>query len=285
MQKILAVLNELDAAQGVLERARFLAAQFHAELGLLRPVQSPVGDWQNYLPAGKFESLRDAILAAEAARFDALRGAGAGEVVWCERGYRCIAERAEAMGANLILMEASRHGLLENLIHRADDWHLLRETPCPVLLLPRQPRPMTAVIAAVDALAEGVEQELLAERVLDAASAFARAQQVPLRVVTVMPDPALIYASPIPVSLSGDLIDELRARASAAQRSLLERIGLKADEARIEIGRVEDVLATLAADGLLVIGSVANRGLRGLVLGNTAERILHHMTTEMLVVN
>jgi nucleotide-binding universal stress UspA family protein len=45
------------------------------------------------------------------------------------------------------------------------------------------------------------------------------------------------------------------------------------------------VLAQLAADALLVIGSVANKGLKGLVLGNTAERVLHHVTTEMLVVN
>ncbi|MFZ5653302.1 MAG: universal stress protein [Pseudomonadota bacterium] len=285
MQQLLAVLGEPDEAQRVLARARFLAAQFHARLRLLLPVQSPLGDWQKYLPAGNVESVREAILAAETARFDALRGADEGEVIWCERRYRGIADRALAMGADLILMEASRHGLLENLIHHADDWHLLREAPCPVLLLPRKPQPIRAVIAAVDALAEGPEQELLAERVLDAASAFAHAEQVPLRVVTVMPDPALIYASPVAVPLSADLITELQARAGAAQRELLERIGLRVDEARIETGRVEDVLAAAAADGLLVIGSVANRGLKGLVLGNTAERILRHMTTEMLVVN
>lgn len=285
MQKILAVISEWDTGPRVLERARFLAAQLHAELALLRPVQSQVGEWHRYLPPGDFAPLRDAIMAAERERFETARGADPGEVLWCERAYRVVVEQAESQGANLIVMEASRHGLLENIIHRADDWHLLREAPCPVLLLPRTPRPLTSVVAAVDALAEGPEQELLAERVLDAASAFARAQQVPLRVVTVMPDPAMIYASPMAVPLSTDVIGELNERARGAQQALLQRIGLSADEQRIETGRVEDVLAELAADGLLVIGSVANRGLKGLVLGNTAERILYHMTTEMLVVN
>ena len=36
---------------------------------------------------------------------------------------------------------------------------------------------------------------------------------------------------------------------------------------------------------LIIIGTVARSGLMGTVVGNTAERVLHHVTTEMLVVN
>jgi universal stress protein E len=81
------------------------------------------------------------------------------------------------------------------------------------------------------------------------------------------------------------ILDELTERARFAQQALLARIGLHADAVRVESGRVEDVVTELAADGLLVIGSAANKGLKGMVMGNTAERILHRMTTEMLVVN
>ncbi len=285
MQRLLAVINEWEAAPRVIERARFLAEKFHAELQLLRPVESQLGDWHRYLPPGNYEPLRDAIMATERERFATACGAEAGQVIWSERVYRTVVEQAEALGANLIVMEASRRGPLETLIHRADDWHLLREAPSPVLLLPRTPRPLQVVIAAVDALADGQAQALLAERVLDAASAFARAEQLPLQVVTVMPDPASIYASPVAVPISTDVIGELKGRAAIAQQELLQRLGLTADACRIEVGRVEDVLAEVAAEGLLVIGSVANKGLKGFVLGNTAERVLYQMTTEMLVVN
>lgn len=264
-------------------RARHLAAQFHGELVLLRPVVAQFGGWHQVLATGHLAQLRDDILAVERERFSALCGDDRGEVLWCERVYRAVVDQAEALGAELIVIEAARHGHLERLIH-ADDWHLLREAPCPVLVLPRVPKTVTAVIAAVDALADGPEQGLLAERVLDQASAFAHAQGVPLTVVTVVPDPALIYASSMVVPLANGLIDELVARARRAQQALLERIGLKPEATRVEIGRVEDVLADLAADALLVIGSAANKGFKGLVLGNTAERVLLHVSTEMLVV-
>ena len=284
MQCMLAVVAELQDAERVVERARQLAAQFRGELVLLHPVQEQLGGWQKVLGAGHLEQLRDDILAVERERFAALCGGDRGEVLWCERSYRAVVDRAEALGAELIVIEANRHGALEHLFH-ADDWHLLREAPCPVLVLPRAPRPVTSVIAAVDALAEGPEQELLAERVLDQANAFAHAHGLPLTVVTVVPDPALIYASPVAVPLTADLIGELTERARRAQHALLERIGLEPEAARVETGRVEDALAQLATDALLVIGSVANKGLKGLVLGNTAERVLHRVTTEMLVVN
>lgn len=285
MQRLLVVITDVQGAQQVVVRARQLAAQFRAELLLVRPVQAQLGEWQRFLPAGNFARLRDDILAAERQQFSAIRGQDPGEVLWCERVYRAVVDKATDWGADLILMQSSRQGVLESLLQHADDWHLLREAPCPVLLLPRVANPITEVIAAVDALAEGPEQELLAERVLDLASAFAHAHALPLTVVTVVTDPALIYASPVAVPLGSDLIGELTARARQAQQELLQRIGLQADAVRVATGRVEEVLADLAATGLLVIGSAANKGLKGLVLGNTAERILHRIATEMLVVN
>ncbi|MBI2783773.1 MAG: universal stress protein [Gammaproteobacteria bacterium] len=285
MEKVLAVIASWDDADQVLARARHLAERLHTHCEFLRPVHAQVRELQHYMDAAAFGEIQEQILEIERARLDALRGDDPGEVVWCQRVYRAVVEHAELIGADLILMSASRQGALANLIHRADDWHLLREAPCPVLLLPRVPKPIQRVIAAVDALSEGTEQELLSERVLDAAAAFAHAHAVPLTVITVVPDPALIYASPVAVPMGEQILDELTERARFAQQALLARIGLHADAVRVESGRVEDVVTELAADGLLVIGSAANKGLKGMVMGNTAERILHRMTTEMLVVN
>lgn len=283
MEKILAVIAEWDDADRVVARARHLAERLHTRCEVLRPVRAQIRELEHYVAPDEFAKVQAQMLAAERARLDALRGDEPGEVVWCQRVYRAVVERAELVGADLIVMAASQHGVLDNLMHRADDWHLLREAPCPVLLLPREPVSIQKVVAAVDAMSD--EHELLSERVLDEAAALARAHEVPLTVVTVVPDPALVYASPVAVPVSEQIINEWTDRARATQHALLERIGLHADVARIETGRVEAVVSALAAGGLLVIGSVANKGLKGMVLGNTAERILHHMTTEMLVVN
>ena len=51
-------------------------------------------------------------------------------------------------------------------------------------------------------------------------------------------------------------------------------------------GQVELELAELVADSsLLVIGSAANRGLAGKFIGNTSEKVLHYLTSDMLVVH
>ena len=51
-------------------------------------------------------------------------------------------------------------------------------------------------------------------------------------------------------------------------------------------GQVERELAELVGDSsLLVIGSAANRGLAGKFIGNTSEKVLHYLTSDMLVVH
>jgi nucleotide-binding universal stress UspA family protein len=55
---------------------------------------------------------------------------------------------------------------------------------------------------------------------------------------------------------------------------------------KVLTGQVESELAeVVASSSLLVIGSAANRGLAGKFLGNTSEKILHYLTSDMLVVH
>jgi universal stress protein E len=58
---------------------------------------------------------------------------------------------------------------------------------------------------------------------------------------------------------------------------------LYADEGRAEfvIGQLAD---NLNAD-LVVVGTHARAGLKGMLLGNTAERLVHHLTTDVLTIH
>ncbi len=287
MEKLLAVITDWENGERVLERTQYLADKLHADFAVYRPVHAQLGEMQKYIGFDDFERLRDQIMVEERHQLSAFCEGKTADFhsEWCERVHLAISGEAERQGAGLVVMAASRHGVLANLAHRADDWHLLRELTCPVLMLPETNALPDKVVAAVDCLDDDDEHQQLAERVLDSARAFSKAFAVPLTAITVTPDPALIYANLVSVPFNMDFQAEADKRARESLQRLLDRMGLTVDSVRVEAGRVEGIVTDAAEDGLLVIGSAANQGLKGMFLGNTAERILHHMKTEMLVVN
>ena len=164
--------------------------------------------------------------------------------------------------------------------------HLFRDAPCPVLSMVREPKPVTEVVAAIDALDASENHRQLSARVVDYARALAKAEGVPLCVLSAVPDPALMYAGLVNAPMSGNFLEQTVDKARENLHLLLTHLGVDADRIEVKAGRVEDVVTLEGeAGGLLVIGSAANKGLKGFLIGNTAERILQHMRSDMLVVN
>ncbi len=287
METILAVITDWDDGPAVAGRAQFLAAKLHAQVELFRPVHARLGELNKYIGFDNFDALRDEIMVAENKRLHALNADYKARTrsQWCDRVHSAIVSEAERTSAGLVIMMASHHSLLATLAHTPDDWHLLRDAPCPVWMMTREARHLDSVVAAVDCLDESAQQQKLSARVIDQARAMATAHQLPLTVVVVVPDPALIYASMVNVPVTVDYLTELEQQADGKLRALLAHLGVAADRVLVKSGRVEDVLVNLAGQGLLVIGSRANKGVKGLLLGNSAERILNHMQSDMLVVN
>lgn len=287
METILAVITNWDDAPVVVRRAQFLAAKLHTQVELFRPVHARLGELNKYIGFDNFDALRDDIMTAEDKLLAKLNTGQKmrARSLWCDRVHSAIVSEAERTSAGLVVMMTSHHSLFANLAHTPDDWHLLRDAPCPVWMMTRETRDMDKVVAAVDCLDESEQQQKLSARVIDQARAMATAHQLPLTVVTVVPDPALIYASMVNVPVTVDYLTQLEQQAESKLHALLAHLGVTADNVLVKSGRVEDVLVNLAGYGLLVIGSRANKGVKGLLLGNSAERILNHMQSDMLVVN
>lgn len=296
MENILAIITDWDDAQALMARAGRLAEQFNTRLEVLRPVHSPLAEIDKYVGFGEVSNLRDAIMDAERERVRELcahqqgsrdiLGHVVSHVEWCERVHETIVEKAESYGAGLIVIMASHDSILSKLIHTPDDWHLFRNSPCPVLSLVRDRQPISRVIAAIDALDLSEAHKLLSAQVIDQARAMARAEDVPLTVLSVVPDPALLYAGLVNAPMSGDFQLEAMARAKQNLQDMLQHLGVTADAIEVKAGRIEDVATREGKEGgLLVIGSAANKGIKGFWIGNTAERILHHMQSDMLVVS
>ncbi|MBL4782774.1 MAG: universal stress protein [Porticoccaceae bacterium] len=289
MENVLAVINHWHDAEAVLSAAEKLAAQFHSGLEVLVTVHDQLGELSKYINWQDFSQLQAEIVEAEGARLESLC-AGKNyrqHVEWTTSVHSTIVEKAESYGAGLIVMMASHDPMLSILIHTPDDWHLFRDTPCPVLALVKERRACKQVIAGIDALDSHEAHRQLSARVLDNAAALAKAEGVPLKVLCVVPDPALVYAGIVNAPMSGDFLLDTMAIAKTKAKELVAHLGISPAAIDVVTGRVEDVVSrrALQDDALLVIGNASNKGFKALLLGNTAERILRSMKTDMLVVN
>jgi universal stress protein E len=84
---------------------------------------------------------------------------------------------------------------------------------------------------------------------------------------------------------------DIRASIEDEVRERIEALAGKAEVSfellLLEEGHAAQVLARLAEEqepALVMLGTHAREGIRGVLLGNTSERILHHVATDVVTV-
>lgn len=268
---VLVVLDRLSA--GVLvARAVELSRRTGARLTLaclpdVGEPASPIDSWLQSLAA-----------AAPGAALRTLDTGSAGEIV------RIVLDE----GHDLVMKTAEQeHGLLPQLQLTLDE-QLLRECPCPVWL-DRGGEQRGCVLAAIDPEPPG-----LAGVVLDMASRLAVVEQAELHVVhawelegeSAMRGQALTQAAEAEIDA---LADAERDRHAAAIEALLEpcRGGPAVPRLHLEKGQRDIVIpqqAEALRASLVVMGSVTEGGLGGLVMRNTAEEVLPQIGCALVAV-
>jgi nucleotide-binding universal stress UspA family protein len=170
------------------------------------------------------------------------------------------------------------------------DRRLVHESPCPVWLLARGPNTSPRrILAAVD-LAPDPASTDLAVAVLEAAARVAAVYQADLTVLHAYHLNAEAALMPY-VPPQG--IHDLRLEAERDVAKALEAL-----MARVDFGPVTPRTALVYAEpehaipeyarahdmDLVVVGTVSRSGLARLVIGSTAERVLHELQRSLLIV-
>ncbi|RTE66636.1 hypothetical protein EH243_06010 [Amphritea opalescens] len=161
------------------------------------------------------------------------------------------------------------------------DGHILRDLPCPVLLVKGDQLWQDGVVmAAVNALTHDPHQLQLNDDVLMVAAQIAVVTESALTTAVACPS-AMMGADP--VLQSENLIQAKAQEALAAQ---LSRLALTVQASAVGEGPVEYWIPEAAKQlkaRLVVIGTRARGGLKGALIGNTAERILSRLDCDILV--
>jgi nucleotide-binding universal stress UspA family protein len=217
------------------------------------------------------------------------------------RKYLEAIRRVLGAGHDLLVKPAEDPGWADRLLG-SEDMHLLRKCPCPVWLLKPDEKPdYGCILAAVDLEpdVEDPEEQALNRLILELASSLALSDFAQLHVIHVWDAPeAAFFASwsDDPDATEARFTEGKGARHGAALRGLLEGLrGHVGEEAyaylapQIHMPRglakkeIPALAERLGAD-LMVMGTVARAGIAGLIMGNTAESILHDVHCSILAV-
>ena len=266
VQKILVVIDPTTLVQPALEKAEWIAGRNGSSLHLLCCIwDDDVGDD----PAGSSALLTRSEAWLERIA-DSCRAKGLEavvEVCWDRNWRERIGAVALDQGVDLIVKSVSRHSMLRRRLMRTSDWIVLRDASCPTLLVDiRRPANPKVILAAVKRKAADETHSKLNDRVLELGRRLEQAFQGELHVVT---------------AHTGDDIHFDRQRF--ADSCELPRSRVHAAEGSAPKG-IAEVAGRIGAD-LLVVGCATNSvPERGVIIGDTAQRVIDEVTTDIIVV-
>ncbi|MBA6391334.1 universal stress protein [Colwellia sp. BRX10-3] len=203
------------------------------------------------------------------------------EVVWEKRIYEWINCYAKEHNPLMVVKTAHRS---ETFLYTSTDWQLLRECPAPVFIVSDYKwRKSPNVLAAIDLETKRKTKQELNHQILKSAKTFTQANEAELFVCYTVPFSKVLR------DLGIHYKDELEMNAKKTLKGKIEKLAAEYDipvaNFFIKAGEPEKVIPSIAAQkkaGLVVIGTVGRKGLEAKVLGNTAEKILSLLKSDVL---
>jgi nucleotide-binding universal stress UspA family protein len=217
-----------------------------------------------------------------------LAGVAGGEVVACRAPAsaspsRLLHERAEQLGAALIVLGATHHGKGVRRLLDSTSQHVLDGAPCPVAVAPegfahQHARELRQIGVGYDGSPES-------QRALELAAALARTGGARLRLVHAV-DLTFAVAPPLDARAYTEMTRAAREAAREALDAAIERLGsgVRAEGAVLEGDARELLVEDSAADDLLVVGSRGRGPIRRVLLGSVSAHVVHEAACPVVVV-
>lgn len=265
--KILAVLNPTSTDQLALDRAIHIARRSQGEVTALTLKSTAT----------------EAFIAQINSQLAELKNQGieAHLELSDERDIlRAILISQHSQNYDITIKEPHRSSLIDSLF-TPKDWKLLRTNTTPILMARNATVSEQApVLAAVEAKASDAEHQRLSAQILRTAHYIAQRLDAPLHIFSAYPAPMQD-----PSGKKSSDKDYVNAYRQACQ-TLAKPFDIPDERIHLAEGPAELLLPeqckALGAQ-LLLLGTVARKGLQGALLGNTAEQVLASVDTNVLV--
>ncbi|MDN4500978.1 universal stress protein [Alteromonadaceae bacterium BrNp21-10] len=205
------------------------------------------------------------------------------DVVWEKNIGHWVTAHCKDQPFDIIIKTGNRS---ETILYSPSDWQVLRNNQVPVLLVAdKKWRKKQTIMVTLDLATKVKSKQLLNQKLLDAGIFMSNTMGLPLHVccsITVSPilkDLGIIDAKAILKESKRDFIPKIKAMAGDYE--------IADNHIHIKTGDPEKVIPSVASDiavALVIMGTVARKGLKGKVLGNTAEKVLALLKANILVI-
>ncbi|MBQ0745623.1 MAG: universal stress protein [Marinobacter sp.] len=203
--------------------------------------------------------------------------------VWEKNIHRWIIEHCHPNRFRAVIKTGSRS---ETLLYTPTDWHLIRECPVPVMLVAEQKwNHAHPVLAAVDLSSTKPVKKALNTKIIEQASALAKAFKTEIHLVHAL------HISEVLADLEIiNVIEHEQKRREALEPAithLCNTWNLSRNQIHMAVGPAHKVIPSVASKvkaDMVVIGTSGKTGIRARVIGNTAEKVLTHLRTDLLAI-
>ena len=174
----------------------------------------------------------------------------------------------------------------EGLFHTPTDWQLMRQLPCPILITSNHKwKSKQVVLATVDLTAPDLQHKERNEEVLKWTTLMSQTFNYSTHIVYSIP-----IARPLvelEVVDKNKYLQNKKLESENQLSKLLENFELGQANTQITAGppdkTIPHVANELKAD-LVIMGCKGREGIKGFLFGSTAEKVLHHLRTDILLV-
>jgi universal stress protein E len=211
---------------------------------------------------------------------------------WDHPAWAAIVRRAQRIGADLVVTETHGHGRTARWLFGSVDWELVRACPCPLLIVrSRGMRRNGSVLAAIDPLHSHDKPARLDRAILRQAAGLARLLRGPLHVAhTWLPLTMVLPASPAvaePMYVPAEAARSYQRAIARGFKRLTQPLRIGARRLHLARGDVESELPAIARSvraSTVVMGAVSRSGLKNLIIGHTAQRLMDRLPSDVLVI-
>ena len=197
-------------------------------------------------------------------------------------------------GYDLVMITAESRGGLKEALFGRTTMHLMRKCPCPVWVMnPAQPKHYSHILAAVDPTPFYEQRNALNIQIMDLATTLAHRERCELLIIHTWSFTLESHVQSGRIKVPQSKMDEWgRGLRDTHRRSLgellqlydLENLKHQVYMLKGEAGNLIPALAAEKEVELIVMGTLSRTGISGLLIGNTAEKVLRQVDCSVLTV-
>jgi universal stress protein E len=281
---ILVVIDPTAKEHPALDRAVDVAARLGVRVELLICDYQPHIVGTTFLDSKRLQTAKKNFLTKHLKHLEQLAQNGRDrgididtKATWDRPLYEGIIRQALESDARYVFKDTHFHSAVSRALFTNTDWHLIQCCPAPLWLVkPGTEFKQPSILASVDPMHEHDTTAALDVRILS--DAFELAGQL---------DGTVDLFHAYNAFEEPDDPGQSRAAHETALNVLADELQMSPDRVHLEAGSPVDLLPRIVADkpfDLVVMGAVSRSRLEHAIVGNTAENVLDHLPSDVLVI-